>query len=549
MLRTPLRFALLPVLLAASCGTAADPGHAHGHPHDAAPAAEPEWPARALTIWTDRFEYFIEHDLVLVGRAAGLAVHVTRLEDGAPRVEGPLRLVLRQGDETVEAVLAAPERPGIYLHDFTLPREGEWTWTLEVDGDLPQLPAVRAHADTGALAAEAEELPEDGDGVVLLKEQQWPLRMLTTVAAPRALQPRIPVTVTAAPCPGHAARVLAPLTGQLIPAGAVVTDWPELGQDVEAGAVLARLRVPLVAADLAAVESAELQRAAYEADIERGLAEAAAERDRAEAERVRAVQQFERVSGLVAVDAKSRREWEEAEADRAAAEAAAAAAEAVHRSWTDALARLTGTVAARHPEEAFLDLEVRAPIAGRLVAAPTGPGGWVDASALVFEILDTRVLHYLVRVPEQELAGLDDPRTLVEAGESRSFELPGEAGELRLARPLIDPRTRTGEIVYEGPNTAGLSPGAIRQGWLADGPAVERLAVPATALVDEDGLDVVFVQPSGELFERRVVRTGMRDGGMVEVLEGLRPGDRVVHVGAFVVRLASLSGAIPEHSH
>jgi cobalt-zinc-cadmium efflux system membrane fusion protein len=249
------------------------------------------------------------------------------------------------------------------------------------------------------------------------------------------------------------------------------------------------------------------------------------------------------------VEARSARELEAAEAELVAAEASASAAEAVHRSWALAVERLSGTAAPRHPEEAFLDLEVRAPISGRLVAAPTGPGGWVDASELVFEILDTAVLHYLVRLPEQEIGTLEDPRTRVELGGGRTFDLPGEEGELRLSRPLIDPRTRTGEIVYEAPNAAGLSPGAVRQGWLAAGPPRDALAVPPSALVDEDGLDVVFVQVSGELFERRVVRTGVRDGERIEILEGVRPGERVVASGAFVIRLASLSGAIPEHSH
>ncbi|MBC8328689.1 MAG: hypothetical protein H8E31_08080 [Planctomycetes bacterium] len=48
------------LLLAAACAPAAD--------HDHGAATAPEWPSRALTTWTDRFEYFIEHDLVLPGR-------------------------------------------------------------------------------------------------------------------------------------------------------------------------------------------------------------------------------------------------------------------------------------------------------------------------------------------------------------------------------------------------------------------------------------------------------------------------------------------------
>src|SRR5690606_24907827 len=65
------------------------------------------------------------------------------------------------------------------------------------------------------------------------------------------------------------------------------------------------------------------------------------------------------------------------------------------------------------------------------------------------------------------------------------------------------------------------------------------VAVPETALVDEQGLSVVYVQLEGESFARRVVRTGRRDGGYVEISSGLEAGERVVTDGAYFVRLAS----------
>ncbi|MBL7008492.1 MAG: HlyD family efflux transporter periplasmic adaptor subunit, partial [Planctomycetes bacterium] len=472
------------LLLAAACAPAAD--------HDHGAATAPEWPSRALTTWTDRFEYFIEHDLVLPGRPAGLAVHVTRLADGAPRTEGPLRMVLRLGEATVERHLEAPARPGIYLDDFVLPEPGAWTWSIEVDGDRPQLPEVRAHADEGELAAAAAALGGEPDGVTMLKEQQWPLRLLTARASIRPLQQRFPATVVAATCPGHSAQVLSPMTGQLLPVGDGSEDWPELGSHVAGGDLLARLRVPVVAADRAAVESAALGRAAFRAELERGLAESAGARERAQAELAQAEKQHGRIAALAAVEAKAPRELEQAEAALASAGASAAAAIAVQASWRAALERFesrTGNAAGADP---FLDLELRAPIAGRLVAAPTGPGGWVDASSLVFEVLDTSTLHFRARLPEERLVGLKDPRVRVELAAGAWFELPGEDGELLLDHPLVDERTRMGEIVYEAPNPGDLSPGAVRQGWLADGPPRQALAVPVSALVDEDGLTVVY---------------------------------------------------------
>jgi multidrug efflux pump subunit AcrA (membrane-fusion protein) len=59
----------------------------------------------------------------------------------------------------------------------------------------------------------------------------------------------------------------------------------------------------------------------------------------------------------------------------------------------------------------------------------------------------------------------------------------------------------------------------------------------------------VFVQVEGEAFERRVVRIGARDRGFVEVSTGVSPGEHVVSRGAWSVKLAASSGAIPAHGH
>ncbi len=57
------------------------------------------------------------------------------------------------------------------------------------------------------------------------------------------------------------------------------------------------------------------------------------------------------------------------------------------------------------------------------------------------------------------------------------------------------------------------------------------------------------MQRDGETFERRVVRTGLRDGEWVQVVDGLAPGERVVTRGAYLVKLAGSRGDAVSHSH
>jgi multidrug efflux pump subunit AcrA (membrane-fusion protein) len=75
------------------------------------------------------------------------------------------------------------------------------------------------------------------------------------------------------------------------------------------------------------------------------------------------------------------------------------------------------------------------------------------------------------------------------------------------------------------------------------------VAVPEDAVIDDGGRPVVFVQVGGESFARRPVRLGARAAGHVQVLEGVRPGERVVTRGGYLIRLAALSPQIPAHGH
>jgi membrane fusion protein, heavy metal efflux system len=97
--------------------------------------------------------------------------------------------------------------------------------------------------------------------------------------------------------------------------------------------------------------------------------------------------------------------------------------------------------------------------------------------------------------------------------------------------------------------SARLPVGAFARVFIVNGEERKALAVPESALVDDSGTPVVFVQVEGESFERRVVRLGARDRGYAEVLSGAKAGEHIVTRGAWSVKLAASSGSIPAHGH
>ena len=62
-------------------------------------------------------------------------------------------------------------------------------------------------------------------------------------------------------------------------------------------------------------------------------------------------------------------------------------------------------------------------------------------------------------------------------------------------------------------------------------------------------LEAIYKKLDEECYKKQEVKIGMNNGDEIEILSGLHPGDNVVVKGAYQVKLASATSAIPAHSH
>ena len=67
--------------------------------------------------------------------------------------------------------------------------------------------------------------------------------------------------------------------------------------------------------------------------------------------------------------------------------------------------------------------------------------------------------------------------------------------------------------------------------------------------MEDQGNHYVYVQTAGERFEKRNVELGASDGLHMQLLSGVKPGERVVTKGAYQIKLSSASGEVPSHGH
>ena len=497
--------------------------------------AETEEKTLQVTVWTDRFEVFLEHRFVVAGEPTPFVTHITDLQSLEPRREGAVRFDLRnEAGKSIRHIEAGPARPGIYIPELSFPEPGEWFVTLRIpieEGEaVVRLPPVTVYASReAALAAPSPEAP---DGITLLKEQQWKLRIRTESVGRLRLVARLRVAGVVSARPGSRAAVTPPIAGRLLaPRGGV---FPSLGDLVEAGQVLALVQPPF-------------------SEFIVKLTEAEAQMIRTKLAVDHAQRSYERIHRLAAQKAKSERELQEAAFALATARAEHEAALAVRSAYENA-----GAIFVREPGKVegpgLPVVALRAPIGGRIIRVAAAVGEHVSTAQSVFTILDARRVFIEARIPESELG-------LIGPSPDATYEMPhapgnlvpilGEGGgRIVFFGAEVDPESRTVPLVYEVPNPKGrLRVGMALDLYIETARAEQALAVPTSAVVEEDGRPVAFVQVSGETFQKRHLVLGIRDGAFVQVLEGLAEGERVVTQGAYAVRLASVSSAIPAHGH
>jgi len=517
--------------VAASLGLALLPGCNRDHSHDDGDDHhhDDEPKTAQITVWGERHEIFAEHRFVVADTATKFVTHVTDLKTLEPRRDGPIKFVLRQANEApIEQVEKAPTRAGIYEAMLTFPKAGDWIVSVIIPTDEGEKTVVLPPVKVFATKHDADhgEAPEAPEGVSFLKEQQWKIRSKAEPVTKRRLVERLQVPAQTRAKPGYSAPVVAPLAGQLAqPPGKTL---PQPGTRVEAGEVLAVLRPRFSNA------------AARFVEIE-------AEFGRAGAVLKQAETAFERTKKLAAQEAKSERELQEAEAALASAKARHAAAFS-----------LRSTYAGKPSPEAegraqAPSLELRAPIAGTVTSIAAGLGEPVTADQIVFTILNPATVWIEARVPEASIGKLSEVKgALCEVpGDNEQFiAVSGEAGRLVFVGMEVDAVTRTVPLIYELKNEpARLRVGQAVRLHVETVRAEEALAIPDSAIVEEGGQAVAFVQVSGETFEKRELKLGIRDGNVVQVLEGLKEGERLVTKGAYAIRLSSISGVIPAHGH
>jgi len=194
-------------------------------------------------------------------------------------------------------------------------------------------------------------------------------------------------------------------------------------------------------------------------------------------------------------------------------------------------------------------VRVHTGLSGLVTQRPVALGERVEAGQMLFTVLDISRLWIWIDLAEKDLPS-------IRPGMAVRIKVPAYPDKTFTARisylaPELNAESRTVRARVEVDNAdRRLKPNMFATVFVLRGRSRSVLAVPATSLTRVENQDVVYVQTEADHFQRRPVKLGQRDAEWVEVLGGLKAGEKVAVEGVFVLKSTDMKATMEEgHSH
>lgn len=194
---------------------------------------------------------------------------------------------------------------------------------------------------------------------------------------------------------------------------------------------------------------------------------------------------------------------------------------------------------------------ITAPIAGYVKSILVKEGDYVTIGQPLVSVTQNRHLFLRAEVSEKYYPYL---RTISSANfqtpyNNQVYELKTLNGKLLSFGKAAGDNSFYVPVTFEFDNKGEVIPGSFVEVFLLSSTMENVLSLPRTALTEEQGIFFIYLQLDEEGYKKQEVTLGADNGKSVQILTGVKAGDRVVTEGAYQVRLASASNAIPAHSH
>ncbi len=486
--------------------------------------------AVSVTTWTDAFEFFAEFS-PNEDHSQNALVHITQLKDFKPLVDDHVSIIIKsESDQVLLNKELELVRPGIYSNAIELPESdvhflidlgiGNETFDLGhvefVDHEHKE--HVETDNDEHDHEHEAEESEHDhdspitGEMVPFLKEQQWVADFNVQKSKMGDVRSVVYAIGQVIPHQQGLSEIVSPVEGYLNVNHN--QNMVVVGARVKKGQILATLCPPIGRSNTW---------------TERYLSYQRAEKN------------YERAQELKKRQAISNTEFEQIEQDYL-----------VEKAGFETLLNAYNITPDMSNKEC-MHFYVKAPIDGIVSELDIKPGQNISAGDQMMTLVDPDVVWLHADLYEKEYYRLGKP-------DGATLELPGRNEKLHLNKSefkminkgeIVEQETRTIPVLFQLDNKEGLLKiGQTLQMNIYSTSDDKAVIVPVSAILDEDVQKFIFVQHTGESFEKRPVKTGPVYKDDIAILDGLNPDERIVTQGTYLLKLATVTTAVGHaHSH
>lgn len=489
-------------------------GHAHGNNDHSDQTNHASENLIRLTQFADQTEAYVTFKPLVKGKNTEFSVYVTQLKDYTPLETGIVNVYLEQDGQTKARFRVKQSlKPGLFLLNVAPRSQGEYLLrvTIEAKDFYSEYDFGLVKVFSNLQQAESQSIQNSGD-IAYAKQQQWDNPFALGEAKIRPLRASVSGFATVQAPPQNSAIIRAPSDGYYS-----TTQVINAGSSVQANQLLGYL-VPRFG------EGAD-------------YGDLIVAQEKARSQYQLALADEKRLKDLLNKGAIPEQRYETAQQ----------ALEVARIELKTAQSRIKQ----RMQHSGQTGIALRAPISGIVLQSHVGPGSFLEEGETLFSISGDELRWLSINIPEKFASSIEQITGVEFQFNGQYIQLNTEQGA-RVAEihQQIDPTTRTMKVALEYPSHLG--PKYIGKRFAANVFVQEkqlRLSIPSSAIIDDNGRPVVYVQTSGEFFTRRNVELGIQDGQWVEVKSGIVSGDRVVSQGAYLVKLASTGSDSIGHGH
>lgn len=460
-----------------------------------------------ITAYSNEFELFAEADPFIVGKSGSILSHFSHLPGFRALEHGSMTARLLVNGKETSHTLDKPTRKGIYKFELKPETEGKGELLFDITTENGKFQVVVLEVqvfgdELDAIKAAEGVVVSSTNATVFTKEQSWKIDFATEFPKIESFGQVIKTTARVQSAPGDEVFVTAKTNGIVRLAAEHVLE----GKSVSNGQVLYSISGSGLANNNASVQFLKAQNN-YE----------------------KAKSDFDRVSKLAVDKIVSEKDLLNA---KNTYDNAKVVYDKLRKNFTSSGQKVTSTMNG-YIKQVFIQ-----------------NGEYVEAGQPIVLISQNKTLILRAEVQQKyaPILGAISSANIRTLHDNKNYTLEQLNGKVVSYGRTTNNDNYLIPISLQIDNKGAFISGGFVELYLKTITNTQALTIPNAALLEEQGNYFVFVQVHPELFEKREVKVGVTDGLKTEILKGITQQERVVTVGAILVKLAQATGTLDAHS-